>query len=67
MSAAPRPKFPPIPKDLLDALNTKFKLRSPEIGWPDRQVWIEAGTRQVVDWLAAEYARQNETVNMKVF
>lgn len=62
-----KPKFPPIPKELLDALNAKFKLRSPQVEWPERQIWIEVGTRNVVDWLAAEFARQNETISMKVF
>lgn len=60
--SSPTPSFPPIPFELLKALDAKFPLRSPTIETADRQVWIEAGWRAVIGYLQMEFKRQNDSI-----
>jgi hypothetical protein len=53
------PKFPLIPEPLLKALDAAFPARCPDINWPERRVWMEAGKRAVVELLMARFKEQN--------
>jgi hypothetical protein len=47
-------EFPPVTPALVAALDNRFPLRSPGIDWHDRQIWMEAGSRRVVDFLKSK-------------
>lgn len=54
--------LPPIPKDLLDALDSKFPERCPEVSWSDREVWVRTGERLVIRYLKRVYEEQNRNI-----
>jgi hypothetical protein len=59
-----RPEFrpvPPIPEDLLKDLEARFPARCPKIDETDRQIWIYAGQRSVVEFLRKAHERQIES------
>ena len=56
------PPIPPIPDELLKALDARFPERCPEPSWDDRQVWIEVGKRAVVRFLLEEFRRQSDNI-----
>lgn len=51
--------LPPVSKELLSALDAVFPLRSPRLTQSDREIWLEAGQRSVVDYLRAQFDLQN--------
>lgn len=53
---------PPIPKELLDYLDTIFPDKAPEPDCPDRRVWINVGGAMVVRHLRSQFVVQNETI-----
>jgi hypothetical protein len=55
-------KFPPIPVELLEALETRIPHRCPDISTPERAIWFDSGRRAVVDWLRAEFERQQKDI-----
>lgn len=52
--------LPDIPDDLLAALDVKYPARCPDIHDNERLIWIKAGRREVVDYLADQRRRQQE-------
>jgi hypothetical protein len=52
--------FPTIPEALLKKLEALYPERCPEPDWPTRKVWMRAGERNVVRFLARVYREQNE-------
>lgn len=54
--------FPEVSLSLLKALDQRFKNQCPELDSEDRRVWYDAGARSVVNFLAAKYEQQNETI-----
>lgn len=54
--------IPYIPLDLLDTLNERFPERSAELGWSEKEVWFRAGQREVIRFLNATSAAQNENI-----
>jgi hypothetical protein len=59
-------RFPPVPDELLQVLNTLFPERSPEIGETDRDLVWRGGQRSVIRFLNEKYRLQNETVTAQV-
>lgn len=60
-STESKESFPPVLPALVEALDARFPLRSPAIDWPDRQVWIEAGQRKVIDFLRSRLSDDIES------
>jgi hypothetical protein len=54
--------LPPIPEDLLAALDKLFPERSPELGEAEGQLRWRGGQRSVIRFLKEHYARQNENI-----
>ena len=54
--------LPFIPAELLEALNQRFPERSPELNWPDREIWVAVGERRVVRFLIEQSKRQQENL-----
>lgn len=52
--------FPPVPKELVQALDERFPERSPDPEWSDREVWMRAGERRVVRFLLRKLQEQEE-------
>lgn len=52
--------LPLIPKDLMEAIAAQVPEKCPDISWSDRQVWFEAGKRELVRWLLHVYHDQCE-------
>jgi hypothetical protein len=58
----PDAPFPPVPAELVQALDAQFPLRPPEMDWPDRRIWLEAGQRKLIDFLKTQLQRQSKSV-----
>jgi hypothetical protein len=58
----PLPPFPPITPELLAALEAHFPHRCPDPKTPDREIWLYAGKRSVVDYLREVATRQAENL-----
>jgi hypothetical protein len=43
--------FPAVSKELYEALDSLFPLKSPEMSWNERQIWIMVGQREVLNFL----------------
>jgi len=54
--------FPHIDESLIKGLDNIFPLRSPAIEFSDRQIWIEVGQRNVIEFLKEHFKRQKENV-----
>jgi hypothetical protein len=54
--------FPHIDESLIKGLDNIFPLRSPPPDCKDRQIWIEVGQRNVIEFLKEHLKRQNENV-----
>lgn len=51
-----------IPLDLLTELDQRFPDQCPSINDSDRQVWINKGKREAVEFLKRVYGEQNENI-----
>ena len=54
--------LPPIPRELVEALDKLYPERSPDIGWSDREVWRRVGQREVVRFLLARLLEQEDNI-----
>ncbi len=54
--------FPPIPKNIIEALDSRFPDHCPKLDEKDRMIWFAVGQRAVVDFLIEQHKRQNETL-----
>ena len=54
--------FPVLSDELINALDSHFPQRHPDLSFTDREVWFKAGQRAVVDYLIEQQARQKETM-----
>jgi hypothetical protein len=54
--------FPPISKDLLEALEERFPEKSPEKGETERDLIWRGGQRSVVRFLLEQHRQRNENV-----
>ena len=54
--------FPVLSDELINALDSHFPQRPPDLSFTDREVWFKAGQRAVVDYLIEQQARQKETM-----
>ena len=54
--------FPVLPDELINALDSHFPQRHPDLSLSNREVWYKAGQRAVVDYLIEQQARQKETM-----
>ena len=54
--------FPPIPKALLEELNSRFPECCADLEWDEKQIWFFSGQRAVVRFLNLIYQQQQETV-----
>jgi hypothetical protein len=55
-------RFPPIPKDIIDALNERFPERSASLGEKIEEIMFKAGQRDVIRFLNAQFDEQNKTI-----
>jgi len=55
-------EIPPVPTNLLEALDGIFPDQCPRIEDDERLVWFKSGQRAVVDFLKEQHKRQNETI-----
>lgn len=66
MSDAPPSSFERIgsllDRNLIDALNELHPHRCPDIKDSEREIWMKAGERRLVDFLDAAYRVSTETV-----
>lgn len=53
----PSDKFPPVPLDLLEALERFFPGQLPSVSTHDRQIWINVGHAEVVRFLRDMHER----------
>jgi len=53
-------ELPPIPLDLLEALEPVYKPRIPALDWTDRKIYTEAGKAELVQNLRLVYEEQQE-------
>ena len=54
--------FPFLTDELLQALESHYPQRHPDLSLSDREVWFKAGQRAIVDYLIEQQARQKETM-----
>tara|TARA_Y100001963_G_scaffold80315_1_gene111446 strand:- start:169 stop:378 length:210 start_codon:yes stop_codon:yes gene_type:complete len=54
--------LPVLTDELLDALDSIYPSKPPDLSWTDREVWYKAGQRSVVDFLKKHQERQKETM-----
>jgi hypothetical protein len=54
--------IPPISQDLLKALSERFPDRCPNPADSEREVWMKAGERRVVEFLLAQKVRQDANI-----
>ena len=54
--------FPVLSDELINALDSHFPQRHPDLSLSDREVWFRAGKRAVVDYLIEQQTRQKETM-----
>tara|TARA_Y100000401_G_scaffold41305_1_gene31373 strand:- start:210 stop:419 length:210 start_codon:yes stop_codon:yes gene_type:complete len=54
--------LPYLNDELLDALDTIYPSKPPDLLDNDRQIWYKAGQRSVVDFLKKHQERQKETM-----
>lgn len=47
----PKNVFPAVSKELYETLDALFPLKSPEMSWNERQIWIMVGQREVLNFL----------------
>jgi hypothetical protein len=52
--------LPPIPPELVEALDKLVPHRCPDPAMPDRAIWLYAGKRALVDFLQEVLRRQTE-------
>lgn len=57
MKHAPTPLIPP---QLVEALDRRFPDRCPRIDQSEREIWIDVGSRKVIEFLKAELRRQEQ-------
>ena len=53
---------PSISKQLIDWLSDRIPERHPTIDQSDREVWFNAGKRNVVNFLVDKYNEQNQNI-----
>ena len=53
-------ELPPLGGELLAALDARFPARYPDITWTDREIWLRAGQRSLIDFLLQHYKKQKE-------
>ncbi|GGX91111.1 hypothetical protein GCM10007160_18240 [Litchfieldella qijiaojingensis] len=51
-----------VPQDLLKELDQRFPSQCPDINDSERQIWINKGKREVVEFLKLVYEEQNENI-----
>lgn len=56
------PELPPIPEELLRALQKRFPIRVPDKDASDREIWIEVGKQEFLQFLLHQYDQQNLNV-----
>ena len=54
--------FPFLTKELLQALESHYPQRHPDLSLSDREIWFRAGQRSVVDFLIEHQNRQKENM-----
>jgi hypothetical protein len=55
-------EIPTIPKQLIDWLSDRIPERHPTLDKSDREVWFNAGKRNVVNFLVDKYNEQNQNI-----
>ena len=55
---------PPISEPLVRWLEAQIPARHPDLSWPERQVWYEAGRHSVVALLRRKFADQQENASV---
>ena len=58
----PASDLPYLNDELLDALDSIYPSRPPDLSHTDREIWYKAGQRSVVDFLKKHQERQKETM-----
>jgi len=53
-------RVPHIPKPLLDELDKRYPHRCPSPTETEREIWMKAGARRLVDWLQEQHRRQEQ-------
>lgn len=56
------PPIPPIDPALVAALEALFPEQAADLKWSDREVWFKSGQCQVVRFLKARLAEQQENI-----
>ena len=54
--------LPLITDDLIQALDSLYPQRHPDLSLSDREIWYRSGQRSVVDYLIEQQKRQRETM-----
>ncbi|WP_067516889.1 hypothetical protein [Endozoicomonas ascidiicola] len=54
--------LPPIPKALLTALRTRFPLRNPQVTVSERELWMEVGKQDLLEFLEFHLQKQQDNV-----
>lgn len=55
-------KFPNVPKDLLDELETRFPDQMPDLNMSDADIKIAQGKVAVIRFLRNQFDMQNKTI-----
>ena len=58
----PASDLPYLNDELLDALDSIYPSRPPDLSHTDREIWYKAGQRSVVEFLKKHQERQKETM-----
>jgi len=53
--------FPPVDRPTVELLDEMFPLQSPDPDMTDREVWMMAGKRQLIDWLFLQLQYQENS------
>lgn len=54
--------LPTIPHELLEALQERFPLTNPTPTVCERELWIEVGRQQLIEFLSRHYLSQQENI-----
>lgn len=55
-------QFPPVPLQLLEALEAQFPNQVPELSDTERQIWAKVGNQQVLRFMRRQFEERAENL-----
>ena len=55
-------RLPTLDRTFVEVLNERIPERCPDPGWSEREIWMYAGKRELVNWLIGELTAQEDNL-----